>query len=98
MRKFFTEGRIQPRDLQMGEEEMVFLMEFLGRKCKPMLQDFSQETPKEKLAVIFNELKEMPSKKRFEENMKFVYKIIIKKLKEKFVREKALPLWERDFE
>lgn len=45
-----------------------------------------------------NHLQNFPSQKRFEENMKFVYKVILKKLREKFARENGYELWDKQFE
>jgi hypothetical protein len=73
-------------DLPTNDFEMIFLIELVKRKCKPILVTQNLYNMKrEDMVDLFNILRTYPSQKRFEENMKFIYKIVIKKLKEKFM-------------
>lgn len=71
----------------------------LSRKFKPELRPSELYSLNQiQLTEAINRLQNFPSKKRFEENMKFVYKVILKKLREKFALENGYELWDKQFE
>ena len=83
----------------MKDYEMVFLLELVQRKCRSILGNRNlYGMSKENLSSLFGYLKNHPSKKRFEENMKFIFKIVVKKLKEKFMQENDIAFWNKSFE
>lgn len=75
----------------LEDSEIAILIELLRRKCRPLLNNMSfRHMTVDKATKFFNDVSQIPSKKRLEENIKFVFKLIFKILRKRLAQQYKL--------
>ena len=73
------------------KRKFPYLKNMLEKSSKEIInENISDNKKKEELCYIFSKIYSFPSKKRVEENNKFVYKLTLKKLRNKFYKKRNL--------